>query len=224
MGNIFTSTPTSRLFDAIKDRNSVAAIELINSNEVDLNYVQPDSYFVLVQMPYDEYTSLLYAIWIGLTDVALAIIANDQTDLNWIPKQLSGPIYLSAACYYNNRIIAMELIATGRVQPTSCALYWACRHNISDVALAIIKLDGSLCAYTKLDCTPLIWACINNMSEVALAILATGHGLPEYITSYGYTAQKAASYNSSMIEVLDLLTNNDKYIRYVESSHAHDLM
>ena len=67
------------------------------------------------------------------------------------------------------------------------ALIWACRYNMSEVALAIIATGQSNISYRGYyGNTALIHACYNNMSEVALALINKEQSNLLYLNDFGH--------------------------------------
>ena len=73
--NMFKSA-TTRLFDAIENKDAATALDIIKSGDADYNHVITINDWTNIGDMYSKHTPLTLSISHGLDDVAIAIIIN----------------------------------------------------------------------------------------------------------------------------------------------------
>lgn len=189
------------LLEAINNKNSELAIEIINKNPEKVNEIINDTTPLILAcknklagvamhilklsghgnptyVTSNKDTALLWATYNEMKDVSLAIL---NTPKNGKPDAVDGNGYtaLIYACLYNMREVALKIIETNQSNPTQInkggytALIYACMNKMTYIAMSILYTpeNGNLLYVDPKGNTALIYACATELTDIALAIL-----------------------------------------------------
>lgn len=154
------------LFRLIRAKDTKGALELIASGNSNPEVIR-SNVFLSSNQTADEVTPLIFACVHKLSEVALALIATNQSN--------PGVVFFLKTTHSS-----LEASLEFTTVSSHTALTLACTNKLPEVALALIATGESNISYESKDAisgdiyTALILACSNKLQEVALALIATG--------------------------------------------------
>lgn len=188
---------THSLMLKMSNTDNASALKMLETFDFNFKYV------------YSNRTLLITAIMFKREQIALAIIANGESDFGFVDDL--GVTALMYACILNMSEVALALIATGKSNPSqisftnhNTALIRCCRNKMNDVALALIATDQSKPDHVnKANKTAFDFVCDNEMYDVMLEMFRR-----EIINLHDLIAKKSEWIDATMFaqtrEVLEI--------------------